>query len=150
MHFKSVDDALDFAIAREKEAAEFYTDLADRMDNPQTKQIFLGFAGEERGHQAKLEAIKVGGKMKPAEKSIQTLNIAEYTVDVEINETLTYQDALIIAMKKEKAAFKLYSDLAATAGNPGLTDIFLLLAQEEAKHKLRFEIEYDEFILTNN
>ena len=28
--------------------------------------------------------------------------------------------------------------------------IFLALAQEEARHKLRFEIEYDEAVLTEN
>jgi len=28
-----------------------------------------------------------------------------------------------------------------------LTDMFLALAQEEARHKLRFEIEYDDVVL---
>ena len=31
-----------------------------------------------------------------------------------------------------------------------LKSLFLRLAQEEAKHKLHFEIEYDEHILTEN
>lgn len=63
---------------------------------------------------------------------------------------MTYQEALILAMKKEKAAFKLYHTLAAKAPNEDIKSIFLALAQEEAKHKLRFEIEYDEFVLTEN
>jgi hypothetical protein len=31
-----------------------------------------------------------------------------------------------------------------------MRNIFLALAQEESKHKLRFEIEYDEFVLREN
>ena len=46
-------------------------------------------------------------------------------------------------MEKEKAAFKLYNDLAATTENAEIRDLLLALAQEEAKHKLRFEVEYE-------
>ena len=63
---------------------------------------------------------------------------------------MDYQQALILAMKKEKKAFKLYLDLAASCGDDNLEQIFLALAQEEAKHKLRFEIEYDDFVMTEN
>ena len=58
--------------------------------------------------------------------------------------------ALILAMKKEKAAFQLYTDLAAETEDPEVKAIFEGLAQEEAKHKLRFEVEYDDMILTEN
>jgi rubrerythrin len=50
-------------------------------------------------------------------------------------------------MKEEKAAFKLYSDLAARTDDAAAKEVLLMLAQEEAKHKLRFEIEYDDNIL---
>ncbi len=39
----------------------------------------------------------------------------------------------------EKAAFRLYTDLAAKTDDPELQKLLLDLAQEEAKHKLRFE-----------
>ena len=55
-----------------------------------------------------------------------------------------------VAMKKEKAAFRLYTDLAASTDDADLKATLLLLAQEEAKHKLRFELEYDEQILKDN
>ncbi|CAK0779854.1 hypothetical protein CCP3SC15_6990002 [Gammaproteobacteria bacterium] len=55
-----------------------------------------------------------------------------------------------MAMKKEKAAFKLYTDLAASTDDVGVRNTLLALAQEEAKHKLRFEIEYDDQILVEN
>jgi len=53
-------------------------------------------------------------------------------------------------MKQEKAAFKLYSNLADKTDDDNLKALFLTLAQEEAKHKLRFEVEYDEVILKEN
>ena len=74
----------------------------------------------------------------------------DFLVDIKATGDMSYQDALILAMKKEKSAFKLYSDLAGIAPNSDLKNVFLALAQEEAKHKLRFEIEYDDNILKEN
>ena len=63
---------------------------------------------------------------------------------------MDYQHVLILAMKREKAAFKLYTDLAAAVDDAGIKAAFESLAQEEAKHKLRFEVEYDDNILIEN
>jgi len=71
-------------------------------------------------------------------------------VDIEPSTNMSYQEALILAMKKEKAAFRLYNDLASKVSDGLLQSIFLTLAQEESKHKLRFELEYDEIILKDN
>jgi rubrerythrin len=150
MMFKSVDDALDFAIAREQEAVKFYQTLANRADNPHTKKVFELFAKEEIGHEKKLMRIKEDKTLIPAEKEVKTLRLADYTPEVEITENMDYQDALIVAMKKEKAAFRLYTDLAESTSDAAMQSIFHMLAQEEAKHKLRFEIEYDDHILTDN
>ncbi len=148
--WKSVDEILDFAINNEEQAVQFYTDLAKTMDRPWMKDIFLNFAKEEAGHKKKLMDIKSGKRFAPSDQKIKDLKIGDYLVDVEPSGALDYQHALILAMKKEKKAFKLYTDLAATSGDDDLEQIFLSLAQEEAKHKLRFEIEYDEFVTTEN
>jgi rubrerythrin len=70
--------------------------------------------------------------------------------EVKPTPNMTYQEALIVAMANEKAAFKLYHDLAKQAENEEMKDVFVSLAQEESRHKLRFEIEYDEYILRDN
>jgi rubrerythrin len=150
MNFKSVDDVLDFAIAREEEAASFYKDLATKMSNPHTKQLFELFSKEEMGHKLKLLNIKDDKSLIPVEKEIRSLSLADYLVDIEVTPQMNYQEALIVAMKKEKAAFKLYNDLASATNEPSVRAIFQILSQEEAKHKLRFEIEYDGHILTEN
>ena len=150
MNFDSMNQILDFAIEREQEAAAFYTGLADGSEHKHMKEIFLGFAAEERGHEAKLKAVKDGKQMVSAEKRVLDLKIGDNLAKVEMKPNLDYQDALILAMKAEKAAFRLYSDLAAATDDANLRTLFLGLAQEEAKHKLRFEIEYDDHILTDN
>lgn len=148
--FKSVDEVLDFAVASEEEAADYYNHLADRMERPWMADMFKGFAREEMGHKAKLLAVKQGGQLRPSEVKIQDLKIADYTVDVPDRPGMDYQDALILAMKREKAAFKLYTNLADTAATDELRQTFLALAQEEAKHKLRMELEYDQNVLGEN
>jgi rubrerythrin len=81
---------------------------------------------------------------------VADLKIADYTVDVQPHPNMKYDEALMVAMKKEKAAFKLYNDLANRAPNESMKNVFLSLAQEESKHKLRFELEYDEYVMREN
>jgi len=146
--FGSVNEVLDFAIAREIEASEFYTALAGRMDSPAMRQAFLDFAREEQGHRARLEAVKRGEySFGSGAKRVQGLGLAEYLVEGKFLDDMTYAEALVLAMKKEKAAFRLYMDLAEAAESEGLRSLFLSLADQEAKHKLRFEIEYDDHVL---
>lgn len=145
----SVDEILDFAIKEEEEAFDFYNDLAGKMKKPGMKELFEGFALEEKSHKAKLLAVKDGKLLMPSADKVADLKIADYLVDVTASDDVDYQQALIIAMKKEKAAFRMYTDLAAAA-EQGLANTFLALAQEEAKHKLRLEIEYDDEVLAEN
>lgn len=110
---------------------------------------FEAFAAEELGHKMKLEGIKQTKAIKPAQ-NVEDLQIADYVVEVEPGPDMEYQDALVLAMKKEKAAFRLYLDLAHQVADEEYKSLFLSLAQEEARHKLRFEIEYDEIVLKEN
>ena len=149
--FNSIDDILNFAINEEIKASKLYADLAKKVKTKGMSEVFEQFSQEELGHKAKLESIKVSKKVTIPNHQIQDLKIGDYLVDVDKSrDDLSYQDALIIAMKEEKAAFKLYLNLANKVDNDEVKGIFLMLAQEEAKHKLRFEIEYDEYILKDN
>ena len=148
--WNSADQILDFAIKNEEQAAKFYTDLAEKMDSASMRGVFEDFAREEEGHKAKLLGVKQSGGMEPATRQILDLKIGDYLVDAEPGPEMDYQQALILAMKQEKAAFKLYTDLAAATPSADLSSLLRGLAQEEAKHKLRFEVEYDEYILREN
>lgn len=148
--FNTVEEILDFAIGEEQLAVDFYSELADVAKTGDMKQVFTDFATEEIKHKQRLLQIKEEGifTMEPAR--VVDLKIGDYMISVKPSPNMTYEEALILAMKKEKAAFKLYSALAEKAPTEELKNIFLGLAMEESKHKLRFEVEYDEFVLKEN
>lgn len=148
--FNSINDILEFAIAAEQEAVAFYSELAKQAKNAEMKGVFEQFAKEEMSHKSRLLRIKDEGTFEVKNEKVYDLQIADYLVDVEVTPNMSYQDALIVAMKKEKSAFRLYTNLAAKAPTEDLKKTFLSLAQEESKHKLRFEIEYDDYILKEN
>lgn len=149
-NFGSVDEILDFAIAREEEANAFYLDLAQRMEKPWMAEVFRGFAEQELQHKMKLEAVKQGQTLLPAAQKVMDLKIADYLVEVGLSDDMSYQDALTVAMKREKKAFRLYTDLAASTEDQELKSTFEALAQEEARHKLWIEMQYDEYILVED
>ncbi|MEI7661472.1 MAG: ferritin family protein [Bacteroidota bacterium] len=148
--FTNINEILDFAIGEEQAAVDFYLQLAAQSKSPQTKRIFHEYAEEEMRHKANLLSVKESGTFKVADQKIRDLKIADYLVDVRPSANMSYQDALILAMKKEKAAFRMYTALATQAEDPSVKALFENLAIEESKHKLSFEIEYDDFILKEN
>ena len=146
----SVDEILDFAIEREQAAADFYADLAERVDSAWMREMLLEFSQEELRHKGKLKSVKKGEKLLSSQQQVQDLKISDYLVDVEPSPDISLQDAMIVAMKREKVAYRLYTDLAAKAESPEMKELFSGLAQEEAKHKLYFEVQYDEQVLKDN
>lgn len=148
--FNSVDEILDFAMNSEQDAVDFYTSLADKMQNEEMKTVFLQFAQEEVGHKARLQKIKDEKIFDMEIEKINDLKISDYVVTAKPSEDMEYSDALVLAMKREKAAFKLYSKLAERTEHPELKKIFEALAVEESKHKLRFELEYDDYVMREN
>ena len=148
--FENVNDILDFAINEEQMAVDFYSELAESARTEDMKLVFTGFAEEEIKHKMRLLKIKEEGFYTLEKEQVADLKISDYMVNVKPGTNMTYEEALTLAMKKEKAAFKLYITLADRAPNADLKDLFIGLDQEESKHKLRFEIEYDEYVLKEN
>jgi len=148
--FETIDDILDFAIASEQEAVDFYNELAESSTTEDMKKVFAQFAREEIGHKARLTKVKKEGAYQMTRDQVKDLKISDYLVDVNPSAQMTYEEALVVAMKREKNAFKLYLNLAGKAPNKQMQELFQALAQEESKHKLRFELEYDEHVLREN
>lgn len=141
-NFHSIQDILNFAIAREIEANSFYEQLSHDVEKPEIRNKLSGFALDEFQHKVRLEAVK-DGDILLCQEEVGSLKIADYVDNIEPAADMAYADILALAMNREKASFRLYSNLAALAKNEKTRNIFLLLAQEEAKHKLYLEIEYD-------
>ena len=140
--FSSVEEVLDFAIAKEIEAYNFYIELAEWVERAEVAKLFEDFSIEEMQHKIKLEAIKVG-KVVIQEEEVGSLNIADKMEAYEPKVNLSYTEALVVAMQREKEAFRLYTNLAKICEEQEVKDILKKLAQEEAQHKLYLEVEYD-------
>ncbi|MCF7957402.1 MAG: ferritin family protein [Phycisphaerae bacterium] len=153
VNFNTIDEILDYAIDQERQAYDFYMNLAGRTENKQLKQAFEDFAHEEKAHVAILESVKKNKNLMPDTAKVSDLKIADYSVDVDESDLLDgadLQKVYILAMKKEKAAYKMYSDLAMACDDENCKKALESLAQEEARHKLHIEIEYDEHFFSEN
>ena len=137
----SVDEILEFAIAREVEANQLYLFLAVHLTNPEMQRVCEDFAKEEMEHKAKLELelIKIG-------KVVTGFNVSNYVMEAGDPMEMSYEDLLVFAIKKEDKAINLYSDLAKTVNDEESRKVLLSLAQEESKHKQRFEVEYNKVL----
>jgi len=148
MDFKSFEAVVDFAIKKEKEAVEFYKNIAAQAPFPSVKETLLGFAKEELKHQAKLESLKKNDLKIGDYKFtwIPDLKRSDYIVDVAYDKRMSYVELLRLAMKREEKSLKLYNELIGKVEKKELLTVFKILAQEEADHKLKIETLYDDFM----
>ena len=137
-----------FAIEKEVEAAEWYEEIKEMTENPHTKKMLDSMIAEERRHKEILERVTEERVEGASIKTIPDLKISDYIVEAQLGTDAGYQDVLIAGMKREERSVKLYTEMAQKSGNSQLQKLFQVLAQEEAKHKLAFEKEYDEYVLT--
>lgn len=140
----SVDEVLEYAIDREIQANRFYLALAERVDNPEHRQVFEELAKEELEHKAKLEleVMKLGKTTKIKEPT-GTSETAYSIPDDESLADMDYKEMLMMAIEKEEASFRTYVNLIPRVYDAEAREILLSLAQEEVRHKLRFQSEYD-------
>ncbi len=142
--FKSDDEILEYAIHRESTANRFYMDLAEEMDNATMRQLFENFAREELRHKGRLELeIMKRGLVVPGALGAEDLDETDVMVDVPPESGIDYKNALVLAMNRESKSFRLYVELAAIVQDKGAREALLSLAEEEARHRLRIEMEYD-------
>jgi rubrerythrin len=147
---RQFDEVVAFAIEKEQEAVDAYRTASGIVKRAHIKAMLLEFAAQEERHKQKLLGIDMQ-KVESADiVKIPDLRIADFSDGIDITADMDYQDVLTVAMKREEAAHNLYTILASNTSEPGLSRLFELLAQEEAKHKLALEKEYDEHILSEN
>lgn len=152
-NLESVEGVLRCAISKEIEANVFYNILSQYIDEVHIRTICNELAGEELEHKARLELeiMKLGRMVKPsaAKKADESLpKPLDYMVNMAKVIQLSLPELLLFAMEKEKAAFRFYVDSLATVKDPQCRQTILELAEEEARHKIRFELEYDRLMAT--
>jgi rubrerythrin len=148
MDFQSVADLLHFAISKEVASQQFYLDLASQMSDPATQSIFQAIAKQEKKHEEmlKLEMLKKGYTLREEENKRDVISDYDWQERLELNadaKNMSFSEALMVAIQKERAAFQLYAQLIAMVQDTEFRKMLLELAEEEMRHVIKFEREYD-------
>ncbi|MGB2980974.1 MAG: ferritin family protein [Candidatus Zixiibacteriota bacterium] len=147
MDLSNFKEVITFAIRKEADAYNLYITYSDLAKNPGTKVMFKELAQEEQKHREILEGVEKKDVSEYKIDKIPDLKISDFVDDQEFSPDMDYAAALRLAIKREEHAFKLYNHIGSGTENPELKKLFSVLAQEESKHKLRLESEYDENVL---
>lgn len=151
MEMDSYEAIVRYAIEKEREAAEFYETLGKMAVMEGVRDMLLEFAGEERKHERILQDVDCTQECKIATNDyhyrwISDIKRSDLLVDIPFDASMGYRDVLIVAMKREEKALALYNELLAKSQTQQAKNTFKLLCQEEAKHKLKLETLYDDFM----
>ena len=139
MNLDQYKEIIEFAIAGEIEAQEFYKDAANKVSVPYLKDMFEKFAKEEKGHEKILKGILVKDTINQYFKESTDYKIAETVEKPKLSTDMKPADAIALAMKNEEEAMKQYTDLAEACLDPSQKKVFLDLAAMERGHKLIME-----------
>lgn len=139
MDEKKFKEIIQFAIVKEIGAAHFYTQAAEKAKNPDTEKLLLQFAREEEGHQTMLETLTIEKIDQATIEKSPPVRTSDNTGEMEYRPEMSYAEIVKMAITMEEQAFKLYDYLRETADDDDLKTIFTFMANEEAKHKARFE-----------
>jgi rubrerythrin len=143
----SVSDVVNFAIEKEEKAVEFYRKCVERTKHPGIKEFFKEMVTEEESHRDMLRNLDSLNLDKIKLREVENLKISDYLIDVDFSDDITYQDALILAMKKEEKALAFYSAWKNKCVSEKASKLFEVLENAEEKHKRKLEQLYDDEIL---
>ena len=147
MDEKKFKEIIKFAIDKEIKSYNFYTNATQVAKYSGAKDLFSDLAQQEVGHRKMLEKLDLKKIAQAKIEKVPDLKISDYIVDAEFKPDMPYADILLIAIKMEERALKLYNNMNQSNQDENLKKLFSLLANEEAKHKLRLEKIYDDEIL---
>ena len=139
MNLNQYKEIIEFAIAGEIEAQEFYKAAANKINDPYLKKMFEKFAKEEKGHEKILKGILVKDTINQYFKESTDYKVSETLEKPKLSTDMKPADAIALAMKNEEEAMKQYTDLAEACLDPSQKKVFLDLAAMERGHKLIME-----------
>ena len=146
MEFKSILEILNFSISKERASVRFYRDLMSKAVNPATKSLFEVLAQNEQGHieSLQLEVEKLGHTVDTNKEAIDSVFYWDERLETDDPvRDMSFAEALLLGIQKERAAFRLYAQLLGTIKDERLGKVLLELAEEEMRHVLQLEQEYE-------
>ncbi len=139
MQNETIESILKKAADKEEGAYLLYKNAANRAKDVHTKTVLSKFAEEEQKHKQALEEFDTGNlkeqKIEIEEEHRQGISEFLVSTDERLSEDSDFKDIIIYAAKREKKAFRFYSNMSKSVDEPDLKKLFVWLAQEESKHK---------------
>ncbi len=143
------------AVAIEEESFKLYTLAQEKAKLASSKVFLKQLADTEMEHKRKLvgimenkaQLLNLGGQ----KGKLEDLKIVDYMKDIaRLSDDASYQEILTYAAQREKRTHDHYVSLAERFQGTSVGDLFEKLAEEELKHKMELEKEYDDNLLREN
>jgi rubrerythrin len=147
MDLNNFNEVVTFAIRKEAEAYNLYITYSQKVKDPGAKVMFSELAQEEQKHREILQGVEKKDVTEYKLEKIPDMKLSEFFDDQKFSPDLDFSSALRLAIKREEQAFKMYDHLAQGTEDAELKKLFSVLAQEESKHKLRLEDQYDQNVM---
>lgn len=146
----SIEAVLKRAIQLEVEAATLYANASASVKDDAVRARLQEMAAQERGHQNKLEDILSGNVRWAIRRSkaepVNDLRLSDHLVSGALDPNADYQDVLLFAARREKAAHEFYKAMAEMIDDKLTQSLFEMLATEELRHKYILEKTYEEVV----
>jgi len=143
-------EIINFAVEREREAQRFYNEAAKKAKWPHISDLLRELELQEKGHERHLLGLEIPKVQKAHLDPVPDMRISDFMVDMEYKPDMDFQDIMVLAMKREEKAVKLYRELANSCTDPQVCKLFAVMAEEESKHKFKLEREYEDTVLQDN
>jgi len=105
--------ALDFAVARAREAESLFKEWASKIDDPEVQALLAGLAAAEHG---RTEMLSRMGPGEVAGRVGETPGLADLLVDVKAPRRPTFAKAIDVAIRRKGVTAALYDRLAGLEG----------------------------------
>jgi rubrerythrin len=150
VYFKSMKEAITFAVQREEEAAGNYGQMIARAESESLKLLLADLKKEEENHKRMLLDLGRTNIASLRVSKVADLKISDYLVEEPPTESMSFQDLLVYAAQKEQKSVDLYVVLMNLVPSPEQKKLFEFLIMQEKTHKLKLESEYEKRVLQEN
>ena len=146
-----INEIIEFAIKKEIEAYELYSSIAKSTNNQSVQKLLDELANDELGHKEALEDLSRAEDILNFDiDKVQDLKLSDHLQVTSIDEDSSLQETLVFAMKEEKGAYELYTQMSEAAETEKNATVFQKLAQMELIHKNKLETLYDDMFYADN
>jgi rubrerythrin len=139
---------IDYAMTQEREGMTFYNKASRKFEDKALKKLFAKLAGEEKKHLESFKSLKAKVQKKNVDENFRSTGVDESlealikeglfpkddSMSKQIDKIKSVADVCAIAMKAEKDAILLYSELAKASIDKEQKKMFARIIKEEKSH----------------